>query len=267
MEFFKIRRDIPFMRYALVFNIISLATFLAAVIFLWAKGLNFSIEFTGGTVLEVSYAQAADVDAIRNTLEKAGYHDTQVQNFGSSRDVLIRMPLKAGESSAAISKEVLEKLQAIDKTAQLRRVEFVGPQVGSELAWDGALALMDAPTDGQLFAYDRSSRHGYFWVEDAGQLSIYERAAPLQTLFHWALREFGWQVVHAAGVGTEAGGVLLIGATGAGKSTTALSCLAGDGLRLLSDDKCLARLDPTPQAFAAYAPAMRNACSKDCDNR
>jgi len=142
MEFFKIRRDIPFMRYALVFNIISLATFLAAVLFLWQRGLHFSIEFTGGTVLEVSYPQHADVDAIRNAVDKAGYTDAQVQNFGSSRDVLIRLPLKAGETSATVSQSVMEKLQAVDKSAELRRVEFVGPQVGAELAENGALALL-----------------------------------------------------------------------------------------------------------------------------
>jgi preprotein translocase subunit SecF len=142
MEFFKIRRDIPFMRYALYFNIISLVTFLLAVFFLATKGLHFSIEFTGGTVMEVGYAQPADVDRIRGTLEKAGYTDTQVQNFGSSRDVLIRMPLKAGQTSADLSSEVIAKLQADDKTAQLRRVEFVGPQVGRELAENGALALL-----------------------------------------------------------------------------------------------------------------------------
>ena len=127
------------------------------------------------------------------------------------------------------------------------------------VAYDGAVSLMHAPTSGQLFAYDRASRRGYFWTEDAAQLSIYERAAPLQTLFHWALGEFGWQIVHAAAVGTAAGGVLLIGNTGAGKSTTALSCLAGDGLRLLSDDKCLARLDPAPQAFASFNSAKLKA--------
>ena len=121
------------------------------------------------------------------------------------------------------------------------------------VAYAGSASLMHAPTAGQLFAYDRASRQGYFWVEDASQLSVYERAAPLQTLFHWALGEFGWQIIHAAAVGTETGGVLLIGNTGAGKSTTALSCLTGDGLRLLSDDKCLARLDPAPQAFAAFS--------------
>jgi hypothetical protein len=121
------------------------------------------------------------------------------------------------------------------------------------VAYDGALALMHAPTVPMLFAYDREQRRGFFWTDDATQLSIYERAAPLQTLFHWAMGEFGWQIIHAAAAGTEAGGVLLIGNTGAGKSTTALSCLAGDGLRLLSDDKCLARLDPAPQAFAAFS--------------
>ena len=142
MEFFKIRRDIPFMRYALYFNIISLVTFLAAVFFLATKGLHFSIEFTGGTVMEVSYDQPAEIDRIRATLEKAGYADTQVQNFGSSRDVLIRMPLKQGQSSADLSREVMAKLAADDKSAQLRRVEFVGPQVGRELAENGALALL-----------------------------------------------------------------------------------------------------------------------------
>ena len=142
MEFFKIRRDIPFMRYALYFNIISLVTFLAAVFFLATKGLHFSIEFTGGTVMEVSYDQPAEIDRIRGALDKAGYTDTQVQNFGSSRDVLIRMPLKQGQSSADLSREVMEKLAADDKSAQLRRVEFVGPQVGRELAENGALALL-----------------------------------------------------------------------------------------------------------------------------
>jgi preprotein translocase subunit SecF len=142
MEFFKIRRDIPFMRYALYFNIISLVTFLAAVFFLATKGLHFSIEFTGGTVMEVSYDHPAEIDRIRGALDKAGYTDTQVQNFGSSRDVLIRMPLKQGQSSADLSKEVMSKLEADDKSAQLRRVEFVGPQVGRELAENGALALL-----------------------------------------------------------------------------------------------------------------------------
>ena len=142
MEFFKIRKDIPFMRYALVFNIISLLTFLLAVFFLITKGLHFSIEFTGGTVIEVSYDKPAEVDRIRATLEKAGFAEPQVQNFGSSRDVLIRLPLKAGQSSADLSKQVMEKLKADEPAAELRRVEYVGPQVGRELAENGALALL-----------------------------------------------------------------------------------------------------------------------------
>jgi len=142
MEFFKIRKDIPFMGYALVFNVISVLTFLAAVFFLATRGLHFSIEFTGGTVLEVSYDKAAEVDRIRATLEKAGFAEPQVQNFGSSRDVLIRLPLKSGQSSADLSRQIMEKLKADNAAAELRRVEFVGPQVGEELAWNGALALL-----------------------------------------------------------------------------------------------------------------------------
>ncbi len=142
MEFFKIRRDIPFMRHALAFNVISLLTFLLAVGFLAGRGLNFSIEFTGGTVLEVSYEHPADIEPIRNTLEKKGYNDFSVQNFGSSRDILIRMPLKPGQESAALSRAVMEALTAQDRSASLKRVEFVGPQVGRELAENGALALL-----------------------------------------------------------------------------------------------------------------------------
>jgi len=142
MEFFKIRHDIPFMRHALAFNVVSLVTFLLAVFLLATKGLNFSIEFTGGTVMEINYEHAAEVDKVRNTLDARGYHDYSVQNFGSSRDVLIRMPLKPGQNSAELSKDVLEGLTADDKTAKLQRVEFVGPQVGRELAENGALALL-----------------------------------------------------------------------------------------------------------------------------
>jgi preprotein translocase subunit SecF len=142
MEFFKIRKDIPFMRHALVFNVISLITFLLAVFFLAAKGLHYSVEFTGGTVIELAYEHAAEIQKIRGALEQAGYADTSVQNFGSSRDVLIRMPLKQGQSSAELSKKVMDTLSAADKSVQLRRVEFVGPQVGRELAENGALALV-----------------------------------------------------------------------------------------------------------------------------
>src|SRR5204862_5322004 len=145
MEFFKIRNDIPFMRHALAFNVVSLLTFLLAVFFLATKGLNFSIEFTGGTVMEVSYEHAAEVEKIRKTLDARGYHDYSVQNFGSSRDALIRMPLKPGQNSADLSKAVMEGLTTEDRTATLRRVEFVGPQVGRELAENGALALLITP--------------------------------------------------------------------------------------------------------------------------
>jgi len=141
MEFFKIRRTIPFMRHALVFNVISLVTFLAAVFFLATKGLNLSVEFTGGTLIEVGYQEAANVDRVRQALDKAGYK-AEVQTFGSSRDVLIRMHLAKDQSSADLSQKVIGLLQAEDKTAQLRRVEFVGPQVGRELADYGALALL-----------------------------------------------------------------------------------------------------------------------------
>ena len=141
MEFFKIRRTIPFMRHALVFNVISLVTFLAAVFFLATRGLNFSIEFTGGTLIEVGYQQAAEVDRIRDSLDKAGYK-SEVQNFGSSREVLIRMHLEKGQSSADLSQKVMALLKAGDASAELRRVEFVGPQVGRELAEYGALALL-----------------------------------------------------------------------------------------------------------------------------
>jgi preprotein translocase subunit SecF len=141
MEFFKIRRTIPFMRHALVFNVISAITFVLAVLFLATRGLNFSIEFTGGTLLEVSYRQSADVEGVRRSLGEAGYK-AEVQNFGSSRDVLIRLHAEAGESSARVSEKVLEVLKREDPTVELRRVEYVGPQVGEELAEYGALALL-----------------------------------------------------------------------------------------------------------------------------
>jgi len=141
MEFFKIRRTIPFMRHALVFNVISVVTFLLAVFFLATRGLNFSIEFTGGTLLEVSYQQSADVDAVRQQLEQAGYK-AEVQNFGSSRDVLIRMHVETIQSSADLSEKVLGVLRTGDGAVELRRVEYVGPQVGEELAEYGALALL-----------------------------------------------------------------------------------------------------------------------------
>jgi preprotein translocase subunit SecF len=145
MEFFKIRRTIPFMRHALVFNVISLITFLAAVFFLATRGLNFSVEFTGGTIIEVAYAQPANVDRIRDSLESAGFK-AEVQNFGSSRDVLIRMHLEKNQSTSELADKVLGVLKKDDATAERRRVEYVGPQVGRELAEYGAVALLVTAT-------------------------------------------------------------------------------------------------------------------------
>lgn len=141
MEFFKIKRDIPFMRHALVFNLISFITFLAAVFFLFSRGLHLSVEFTGGTLMEVSYSQPADLNAVRGTVAALGLNDVQVQNFGTARDVLIRLPVQKGVSSAQQSTNVMAALKAADPAVTLRRSEFVGPQVGDELAVDGLKAL------------------------------------------------------------------------------------------------------------------------------
>ena len=142
MEFFRIRKDIPFMRHALKFNIISLITFLLAVFFLLTKGLHLSVEFTGGTLIEVNYQQAADLEKIRGALGKSGFSDFSVQNFGSSRDVLIRLPLRDAQDTAKQGETVMQALTAETPGASLRRVEFVGPQVGKELAENGAMALL-----------------------------------------------------------------------------------------------------------------------------
>jgi preprotein translocase subunit SecF len=142
MEFFKIRRDIPFMRHALIFNVISIITFLVAVGALATKGLNFGVDFTGGTVMELSYPGHADLDKIRETTARIGFPDAAVQTFGTSSDVLIRLPVKPGLTSAKLSELVLQELRKDDKAVTLRRVEFVGPQVGSELYNAGALALL-----------------------------------------------------------------------------------------------------------------------------
>ncbi|MEY4754998.1 MAG: hypothetical protein RJA44_2673 [Pseudomonadota bacterium] len=168
MEFFRIRRDIPFMRHALVFNAISLVTFLAAVFFLFSRGLHLSIEFTGGTVIETEYAQSADTARVRGVVEAMNFGEVQVQNFGTSRDVLIRLPLREGVKQTEVVGKVFEQLCAAEKGAvtqrqittdkgesisrqvceaggaeplKLSRSEFVGPQVGKELAEDGAKAL------------------------------------------------------------------------------------------------------------------------------
>ena len=141
MEFFKIQKDIPFMKNALAFNLVSFITFVAAVFFLFSRGLHLSVEFTGGTLMEVAYSQPVDVNQVRDTIGKLGLTDVQVQNFGSTRDVLIRMPALKGQTSAQQSEQVLGALKAADPSVELRRTEFVGPQVGDELAVDGLKAL------------------------------------------------------------------------------------------------------------------------------
>lgn len=141
MELFRIKKDIPFMRHALIFNVISVLTFVAAVFFLFYKGLHLSIEFTGGTVIEVTYTKPADLEGIRKTIEEIGYTDTQVQSFGTAQDVMIRLPARKDVSSAQQSEKVMAALKAQDETVKLQRVEFVGPQVGEELAHDGLMAL------------------------------------------------------------------------------------------------------------------------------
>ena len=143
MEFFRLKQTIPFMRHAVVLNVISGLMFFAAVVFIAVRGLAFSIEFTGGTVVEVSYAQAAPLEKVRDAVQAMGYADAQVQNFGSSRDLLIRLPLR-GENSNAQAEEVFNSLKGLEPNnpVELRRVEFVGPQVGEELAIDGVIALI-----------------------------------------------------------------------------------------------------------------------------
>ena len=141
MEFFKIKKDIPFMRHAVIFNAISFITFALAVFFLFSRGLHLSVEFTGGTVMEVSYAQPAEIEKIRTNVSSLGFTDVQVQNFGNSRDVMIRLPAQKGVSTAQQSDKVMASLKAQDTTVQLRRTEFVGPSVGEELAQDGLKAL------------------------------------------------------------------------------------------------------------------------------
>ena len=142
MEFFRIKRDIPFMKYALIFNVISLITFLVAVGSLATRGLHLGVDFTGGTVLEVSYASPPDLNPIREHMVKIGFSDPAVQNFGSARDVLIRLPVKEGLTSATLSENVMKELKSLGGDPELRRVEFVGPQVGKELLENGALALL-----------------------------------------------------------------------------------------------------------------------------
>lgn len=142
MEIFRIKHDIPFMSYGRLTTAISLITFILAVFFLAHRGLNLGVDFTGGTMMEVSYPQAADIPHIRTAVDSIGLSDATVQNFGNSRDVLIRLPVKAGLTTAQLSEKVLTALEKADSRVEMRRVEFVGPQVGQELYDNGALALL-----------------------------------------------------------------------------------------------------------------------------
>ncbi len=142
MEFFRIRKDVPFMRFALVFNLISVATFVIAVGALAIKGLNLGVEFTGGTVMEVNYSGPADITSIRETLNEIELADAVVQSFGSSQTVLIRLPTKEEFSGAQLSETVIAALRSKDPGVELRRVDFVGAQVGEELVEKGAMALL-----------------------------------------------------------------------------------------------------------------------------
>ena len=141
MEFFRIRRDIPFMKNALLLNAISFITFAAAIFFLTTRGLHLSVEFTGGTVMEVAYEQPADLESVRKVIEGLGYQEVPVQNFGTSRDVLLRLPAMQGQSAGQQSETVLAALKAQNPSVELRRTEFVGPQVGQELVSSGLKAL------------------------------------------------------------------------------------------------------------------------------
>jgi preprotein translocase subunit SecF len=142
MEFFRIQNDIPFMRHALKFNILSLATFVLAVVMLFTRGLHLSVEFTGGTLVEIRYEQAADLDTVRAALARSGFADFQVQHFGSDRDVLIRVPLRDEQQTAKQGELVMQALGGESAQARLMRAEYVGPQVGRELVENGALALL-----------------------------------------------------------------------------------------------------------------------------
>jgi preprotein translocase subunit SecF len=142
MEFFRIHRVIPFMKHALVFNVISLVTFVLAVLFLATRGLNLGVDFRGGTLIEIAYSHSADIGRVRAVIDKMNLGEFAVQSFGSANSVLIRLPLKEGLSTAQLSERVMTALKADDPSATQQRVEFVGPQVGKELYENGALALL-----------------------------------------------------------------------------------------------------------------------------
>ncbi len=141
MEWFRLKRDIPFMSYGKLTTFISLATFIVSVFFLFQKGLNFSVEFTGGTVMEVEYSQGADVNRVRESLDGLQIGEVQVQALGTNKHIMIRLPNREGITSAQLSNQAMEILRKDDTSVQMRQVEFIGPQVGEELVSNGLLAL------------------------------------------------------------------------------------------------------------------------------
>lgn len=142
MEFFKIKKDIPFMSYGRLTTSISLITFIVAIFFLITNGLNLSVEFTGGTLMEVKYAKAANIDDIRNNLEKLGLEQSTVQNYGDSRSVMLRLPNKANMNTSTLSNVVFNSLKASSPDVQLSSVEYIGPQVGKDLVHNGLMAIL-----------------------------------------------------------------------------------------------------------------------------
>jgi preprotein translocase subunit SecF len=142
MEFFKIKHNIPFMKYGVLTTTISLVTFILAVLALSFKGLNLGVDFTGGMLMDVSYSQPANIETIRTTLESQNISEVIVQTFGTAKEVLIRLPLKEGMNGAKLSEQVFGAIKSQDASASLRRVEFVGPQVGKELYEGGMLAML-----------------------------------------------------------------------------------------------------------------------------
>ena len=141
MEFFRIKRDIPFMSYGKLTTAISLITFIAAVFFLFTKGLNYSVEFTGGTVMQVQYQQGADVNKIRTDLHQLNIGEVQVQAMGTTRDIMIRLPNKGSDHAAELSNKVMDVLKKDDPNVKLLQNDFIGPQVGEELITHGLAAI------------------------------------------------------------------------------------------------------------------------------
>jgi len=142
MEFFRVKKDVPFMKYSKISAVISTTAFILAVLFIIFRGLNLGVDFTGGTMMEVSYPEAANIENIRETLHKIDLEDAQVQNFGTEEDVLIRLPIRKDLSIAELSEKVSTALKLSSNTMEVKRVESVGSQVGDELYENGALAVL-----------------------------------------------------------------------------------------------------------------------------